>query len=101
MRPARHQAAFPDTVRIASRIGERVLDGCALRLAAFEFRAPSVKAVFVFLDQHTGFADHEFSLLCHCTRAGADRRPNVSIGPWTDPGGGDDFRSDAFSKIHY
>lgn len=32
-------------------------------VAAFEFRAPSVKAVLVFLDQHTGFASHKFSLL--------------------------------------
>jgi hypothetical protein len=39
-----------------------------LRLAAFEFRAPGVKAVLVLFDRHTGFPSHSFSLLLHAVR---------------------------------
>jgi hypothetical protein len=48
-----------------ANIGERVLDGCSSRLTAFEFSASGVKAVLIFLDQHTGLASHKFSLLPH------------------------------------
>ena len=75
-----------------ANICQRVLDGSSFGLAAFEFRAPGVKAVLVFLDQYTGFASHRFSLLlpggAWTPRAILVERPIVEFGSpmgnWSD-----------------